>query len=253
MDLHRILINGTSGCIPESHTGSAAPPTSFSPTTQEATGTFPGGVATNEGARLYALHNNGVAGLTHFIQRSGSHGAVEAMCVLAVNLVGKSFPPGFNRISFDFHARVDSVTPRGWTQTSRDQAKVSVGVMPDIEWANDLDMHGMIAYTVFHELFLHALPDLRNHYYQRPETTEDQDHWIICSPPNGSNLLHQAIKSVLPHLPVHLKQFFVDAYIGDVMEEQSLMLAGDDKTALMAWGQELDRQSHDLDSAFWQR
>lgn len=111
-------------------------------------------------------------------------------------------------------------------------------------------MLGMTAFTVFHEIFLHALPDLRAANFGAAKTTEKQDHDIILIPADESNAFHQSVKAVLPGIPVELRQYFVDAYVDDVRLEKERN-TGVDAVAAERWYQLLNTHSNDLTSAFW--
>ncbi|WP_128178768.1 hypothetical protein [[Pantoea] beijingensis] len=203
------------------------------------------------GQPIYALHNQGVDGLVSF--RQFPPNAVEQMCMLAMSLVGRSFPSGFNRVEFDFHSLENSSTPRGVTTSDNDRVKISLGLInaTSEEWQDDHEMQGMLAFTTFHELFLHALPDLRAANHGVDTTSEQQDHAIILSPPTEENIYHQTVKSVLPHIPPHIKQYFLDAYLDDVAMEMERTMSGHDENDIMQWLAVLEKNIEHPNSTFW--
>jgi hypothetical protein len=206
------------------------------------------GRPTISSSSLYALHTNGSEAEVRFLRQPPKE--VAEMCMLVIKIVGKSFPHGFNKIDFDFYYDREGNMHRGVTNSNGDRSKVSIGLIPNEDWDQDFEMHAMIAFTAFHEIFLHALPDLRTANCGMNPTTMQQDHNIILMPPNESNLLHQAVKKVLPKIPDHLKQYFLDSYVTDVQEEID---RNDriDLTTTEQWYQQLNSQANDMDSPFW--
>lgn len=169
--------------------------------------------------------------------------------MLIINVIGKSFPQDFNKIDFDFYDREGDMD-RGVTNSNGNRSRISIGLIASEDWDQDFEMHAMIAFTVFHEIFLHALPDLRTASYGMNPTTAQQDHDIILIPPNESNLLHQAVKQILPQIPTHIKQYFLDSYVTDIEEEKDRNDHIDVPTTEQ-WYQILNSQANDLDSPFW--
>ncbi|MBD1599114.1 hypothetical protein [Pseudomonas typographi] len=196
---------------------------------------------------LYGVHTHGAEAEVRFLKEPPKE--VAQMCKLAIDLIGKSFPPGFNHIDFDFYGRGNN-SLRGVTTSDGNRSKVSIGLIPSDDWEDDYEMHGMIAFTAFHEAFLHALPDLRTASRGAPGTTEQQDHDIILMPPDETNALHQAVKAALPSIPEHIKQYFLDAYVDDVGEEKSTNDRADEQ-ATEQWHQQLSAHLNNLDSDFW--
>lgn len=123
-------------------------------------------------------------------------------------------------------------------------------MLRDGDWDDDDELLGKIAYTAFHEIFLHALPDLRAASAGAQSRTEQEDHQIILMPPDETNPLHRAIKTVLPHLPAEIRQYFLDAYVHNV-EEQNPRTVGVDDQAAGQWCELLNEHLDDLDSPFW--
>lgn len=196
---------------------------------------------------LYGLSANGVKAETRFLTRPPAK--LAEICELVLNLVGKSFPEGFNHIDFDFHPRVHG-TQRAYTISDGNRSTISIGLILSDDLDNDHELHGKIAYLVFHEIFLHALPDLRTASFGEPSTTEQEDHDIMLVPPDETNALHQAVKAILPGIPENIKQYFLDTYVDDVEVEKSRNDSVDEKAA-EAWHQLLDSQLNNVDSAFW--
>ncbi|MBW5413579.1 hypothetical protein [Pseudomonas sp. MAG002Y] len=196
---------------------------------------------------LYALHTNGTEAEVRFLRQPPKE--VADMCMLIINVIGKSFPQDFNKIDFDFYDREGDMD-RGVTNSNGNRSRISIGLIASEDWNQDFEMHAMIAFTVFHEIFLHALPDLRTASYGMNPTTAQQDHDIILIPPNESNLLHQAVKQILPQIPPHIKQYFLDSYVTDIEEEKDRNDHIDVPTTEQ-WYQLLNSQANDLDSPFW--
>ncbi|MFU9138864.1 hypothetical protein [Erwinia tasmaniensis] len=203
------------------------------------------------GEPIYSLHNQGTTGMTAFLSRSPAE--VENMCGLAVNLVGRSFPPGFNRVDFDFYPRENSSTARGFTESEGDRTKISIGLVnaDPGDWKDDFEMHGMIVFTAFHELFLHALPDLRAASHGVDTTSEQDDHDIILFPPHEGNLFYQAVKSVLPGIPSHIKQYFLDSYLDDIEQEVQRAENAPEIEALEQWCDVIKENINRPDNPFW--
>ncbi len=205
------------------------------------------GVPTTGDQTLYALSTDGALGEIHFLKRPPEQ--VADLCRLGIKLIGKSFPLDLNKIDFTFYKRGDNPN-RGFTTLEGNRAEISIGLIPDIDWNDDIEMHGMILFTVFHEAFLHALPDLRTASSGAERTTEQQDHDVILIPADNKNLLHRAVKQALPEVPEHLQQYFLDAYVSDVEGE---IFRNDhiDEQASERWYDLLDSNLANINSPFW--
>lgn len=197
--------------------------------------------------RLYALRSDGVQGNVQFLKAPPE--PVADLCRLGIELVGRSFPPRLNRVDFTFYTRGDN-SDRGFTTLEGNRAEISIALITDIDWNDDIEMQGMILFTVFHEVFLHALPDLRTLASGENCTTEQEDHDVILIPPNNSNPLFCAVKQVLPQMPECLRQYFLDAYVNEVEGE---IFRNDrvDKQAVEQWYEVLNSNLTDINSPFW--
>ncbi len=205
------------------------------------------GIATINGKPLYALHANGVEAEVRFIKQPP--GDIADMCKLVIKLMGKSFPLDFNKIDFDFYDSKNHAD-HAKTDSSGDTSTISVGLQTDIDGKKGSTMHGMMAFFILHEVFLHALPDLRTATCRADPTTADQDHHIILSPPNETNALHRAIKTVLPGIPNAMKQGFLAAYLDNV-EDQINENPHVDTAAATRWQQSIEAHVNNPGSAFW--
>lgn len=78
------------------------------------------------GVALYGLHNRGVDGLVSFRQVPPAD--VQQMCHLATQMLGRSFPPGYNRLDFDFFPRDDDDETKGYTESQGDRSVVTLGL-----------------------------------------------------------------------------------------------------------------------------
>jgi hypothetical protein len=109
------------------------------------------------------------------------------------------------------------------------------------------------AVTLTHELFLHAIGDLKFLDESGPYKTQDEDHALIYTPASNSNAYLQVIRQVLARLPDNrdLKKEFLHEYCRDV----SLYVRDDDGNIqdpeVAAWLKQLEQAANDPDDAIW--